>query len=175
MRSVKFKLCFLCCLIGVQSVLVALSFAAEDSASRSKTASPDIPSIERFPKKEYQVEVVADRLEYSQDQKKAIATGNVVITYQDYRITADYAEVETDTKQSYAKGHVLLFEGDDARAYGNEVHYDFDKNSGSFPDGRFLNAPWYSTGKDVQQIRKGYQKVQNGGVTTCSSEHPHYE
>jgi len=53
-----------------------------------------------------QVEVTADNLEYVRGEKKLIARGNAIITYQGTELIADYAEVFMDTKKAYERRNV---------------------------------------------------------------------
>lgn len=161
---------------------IPLAFSAEGTTqtsasakSSAKTKARDLPIQNIFDTSSAKVEAVADSLEYSKDSGKMIARGNAVITYQGTRILADYAEVETDAKKAYAKGHVMIFKDDEPRIQGEEIYYDFGNHTGSFPNARAMNAPWYARGDDVQQVREGVQKIRNGHVTSCSFEKPHYE
>ncbi|MFH0983951.1 MAG: LPS assembly protein LptD [Candidatus Omnitrophota bacterium] len=167
---------FLSLLLSIPSVCAAESTKdAVPSKSSGKAASRDLPIKNIFDSSDSKVEAVADSLEYSKDSKKMIARGNAVITYQKTRILADYAEVETDAKKAYAKGHVMIFQGDAPRLQGEEIYYDFGNHTGSFPNARAMNDPWYAKGADIRQIREGVDKIQNGSVTTCNLEKPHYE
>lgn len=121
------------------------------------------------------VEVVGDELEYRRTDKKMIGRGNVVVSYRDVKLTADYAEVETETKKAYAKGHVVLLQGETAAAKGEEVYYDFEHHQGQFPNGRSVNDPWYARGKKVEQLSEGKMRVEDAGITTCDLDRPHYE
>ncbi|MBI4711316.1 MAG: LPS-assembly protein LptD, partial [Candidatus Omnitrophica bacterium] len=156
-------------------------FASEDTQASTpakesaKTSSRDLPVQDIFDTSSAKVEAVADSLEYSKDSGKMIARGNAVITYQGTRILADYAEVETDQKKAYARGHVMIFKGNEPRLQGEEIYYDFGNHTGSFPNARAMNEPWYARGEDIQQVREGVAKVQEGSVTTCNLEKPHYE
>ena len=85
--------------------------------------------------------------------EKVIAKKNVVIAYRDIKITCDYAEVETETKKAYARGHVIIFHGDKPNARGEEVTYDFANQTGSFPNAETMIPPWYGYGDDIRQIR----------------------
>lgn len=153
---------------------------AKEPSPKSQTKTTEasrarpFPVVDLFNPDEYQVEVVADHLEYARDQKKVIASGNVVLTYRNRKLTADYAEVETDTQKAYAKGHVIIYQGDKPKASGEEVYYDFKRDSGSFPDGRFFSEPWFSQGKEVKQITEGRYEIRDGRITTCNWEDPHY-
>ncbi len=122
-----------------------------------------------------EVEVVADQLEYSREKKKVIAKGNAVVSYGNTKLTADYAEVETQTKQAFAKGHVFIFRGSELAAKGDEVFYDFDHQMGQFPDARVISDPWYTTGKKSDQIKEGVIQIEEGCLTTCYEEVPNYK
>ncbi len=145
-------------------------FAADDDTQ----APSDLPVENIFARKPSEVDVVADSLEYARDQKKVIAKDNVVVRYKDLHLTADYAEVETDTKKAHARGHVYVFKKEKVVAHGHEIHFDFENEVGSFPDGRTANYPWFSSGEDIQQVKKGVKKIRNGVITTCDRENPHY-
>jgi LPS-assembly protein len=178
--SAKYKTTVLLSLLLVFLAAPA-AFAADDakdSASAegsSKTTARDLPIKNIFDNDSAKVEAVADSLEYSKDSGKMIARGNAVITYQGTRILADYAEVETDAKKAYARGHVMIFKGDTPRLQGEEIYYDFGNHTGSFPNARAINEPWYARGAQIEQVREGVFKVKKGTVTSCNLEKPHYE
>lgn len=121
------------------------------------------------------VEAVADQLEYSKAGKKIIGKGNVVVSYQDVKLTSDYAEVETETKKAYARGHVILLRGERLAARGEEVYYDFENHTGQFPDGQVIEWPWFAKGKEVNQTSKDRLKLEDAAITTCDRERPHYQ
>lgn len=154
-----------------------ISYSKDDSraVASAKPAARDLPVKNIFDTQNAKVEAVADSLEYQKDSGKLIARGNAVITYQGNRILADYAEVDTNAKTTYAKGHVMIFKGDVPMLQGKEVYYDFGKHTGSFPNARAISEPWFARGEDIRQIREGVDKIQKGGVTTCNLEKPHYE
>ncbi len=139
------------------------------------SASRSLPVQDIYNPSDAQVEAVADSLEYQKDSGKLIARGNAVITYQGTRIVADYAEVDTDAKKAYAKGHVMIFKRETPRLQGEEIYYDFGNHTGSFPNARAINEPFFARGKDIQQVREGVDKIQGGTITTCNLEKPHYE
>jgi len=157
----------------------------QESSPKSSASVPaavrSTPVQDFYDRKTGKVEAVADSLEYQKDSKKLIARGNAVITYQNYKLLADYAEVESDANQAYAKGHVIVFKNDTPTVRGEEVYYDFGKHTGNFPNGRAISrsepfsAPWYARGEQIRQIREGVNKIKNGGVTTCNLDKPHYE
>lgn len=143
--------------------------SAQDEASRAT------PAIDTFDERTAEVETVADTLEYLRKEKKVIAKGNVVINYQGDKITADYAEVKTDEKLAYAKGHVIVFQDDLPVAKGDEVHYDFANKTGEFPNGTFIATPWTCRGEKIDQTDKNRTEIYNGVFTTCRGTNPPFE
>ena len=166
-------------LIAFLAIPAAFSAEETEAASKpktaTKTAARSVPVQDLFDTSNAKVEAVADSLEYKKDAGKLIARGNAVITYQGTKILADYAEVETDSKKAYAKGHVMIFKGTEPRLQGEEIYYDFANHTGSFPNATAMNPPWVAKGEDIQQIREGVSTIRNGGVTTCPLDKPHYE
>ncbi|MSR76857.1 MAG: LPS-assembly protein LptD [Candidatus Omnitrophica bacterium] len=174
---IKYRLyiCLLCSIFLSGSFpLLAAESSSLDSASPKKTKL-DLPIQDIFSHADSKVETQADTVEYDKNTHVLIAKKNVVITHLNMQITADYAEVETATKKSFARGHVTIFRNGKAVAHGEEIHYNFANQSGSFPDGRTYNAPWFSSGEDIQQIREGVKIVRKAHVTTCDLKNPHYE
>ncbi len=135
----------------------------------------DLPVINPFSKAQPKVEVVSDTVEYDRNSNKVIAKNNVVLRDGATQITCDYAEVATDSKKVFAKGHVVIFYNGKAVSRGSEIHYDFENQSGSFPEGRVVTIPWIINGKEMNQIQEGVHVVKDGKITTCDYEHPHYE
>lgn len=135
----------------------------------------DLPVTKTADQQSSKIEALADSLEYQKETKKLIARGNAVITYQDTKLVADYAEVETDAKKAFAKGHVMVYEGTSPRLQGNELYYDFGNHAGNFPDARAISLPWYAKAKEVQGVKKDVYKIRNGSMTTCYLDKPHYE
>lgn len=120
------------------------------------------------------VEVTADQIEYLKGKQKVVGTGNVVVVHGSDYLYADYAEVNTETKTAFAKGHVVLVQGA-MHLVGPEVTYDFKTHTGTFPDGKFASAPFFGSGSDIEQLSKNKARLRNGFITTCDLPHnPHY-
>lgn len=157
-------------------VLMGPPAAISEEDQPAETKPPrDAPLKQLFERKKPKVEVVADSIEYARAANKVIAKGNVVLRYQNISLTADYAEVETDTRKAYARGHVLIFRDEREVAKSDEVHYDFAHDTGTFPEGRGIHPPWYSSGQEIEQVQKGVKVVREGRITTCNLERPHYD
>jgi len=158
--------------VSNSSIAAASDVVTADTASKTPRPAPvtDPYQIEK-PK----VETVADTLEYLKQENKVIAKGNVVITYGNEKITADYAEVETDSRKAYARGHVIIFSKDTATAKGEEVYYDFNDGSGSFPQGTILAYPWNCQAQEIDKRNDTTTDASNARFTTCRGENPPYE
>lgn len=158
------------------ALLFTLSFPFLSGAADTETPKDrPVPVDTVFKQQEPQVETVADTLEYDKAHDKVIARGNVVITYKDDKITADYAEVESKTKKAYAKGHVIIFSGEKAVAKGDDIHYDFASHTGDFPNGSVLTYPWHCRGQEIQQVKDDKYVAKNAEFTTCTGDNPPYE
>lgn len=156
----------------------SLPASSADSANKagSQTDTADLmPVNDIYNKTRYQVEAVADTIEFDKTRNLLIAKGNVVLSHGDVRLTSDYAELDTSTNKALARGHVILFKGQEPTLKGSEVYYDFKNHHGNFPDGRFVSLPWRGTGVEVEQKKQGLHTIKNCSVTTCASENPNYE
>ena len=76
-------------------------------------------------------------------------------------LTCDRVEVLSDEKKAYAEGHVVLYRGKDIYR-GDKVYYDFQNDIASFPNGYIADAPWYTTGEQIEQVNKNKIEVYNG-------------
>ena len=174
----------------VSFFLIAVSLLTSPVAfAQDNPSNPEIPKSEKqdaavphrnpvdsiFDAQAYEVEAVADTLEYDKPRNLLIAKGNVVLTHGDVKLTSDYAELDTQTNKALARGHVVIFKGEEPTLKGSEVYYDFKNHHGNFPDGRFVSMPWRGTGVEVEQKKQGLHTLKNCSVTTCSSENPNYE
>lgn len=157
--------------------------AKESSEEKPASALPPIypeqkgnlPNRPIYDSPQEKIEAVADSLEYSKADKKIIAKSNVVVRYRDDHLTSDYAEVDSESKTVYARGHVIVFHKDIPVAQGDVLTYNFETKSGSFPDGRGFFTPWFVTGQDSKQLNEKTQVIKHGGATTCNLAKPHYE
>ena len=167
------KKSFFVVLCSLLICLLTSSVFAETERKRQTTR--DLPIEDIFSPQKAKVEAVADSIEYDRKAKKIIARGNVVLRHENTQVTGDYGEVETETEKVFAKGHVIVYHKGQAIAKGETIYYDFANNTASFPNGRALTVPWFITGEDIQQVREGVRVVENGTISTCNYEKPHYD
>jgi len=163
MKHSKRYLCLAVVFLAMQFWMAGRAITPSWAEDKPAVSSEDIP-----------VEVVADSIEYDKTSKKIVGKGNVLVTYKDVKLQADQAEVFTDTKKAYAEGHVTVFDGDSTLS-GDKGEYDFSSRKGIFPEGTGYQYPWYTAGKEIEQVSKDEIRVRNGSATTCNLEQPHYD
>jgi hypothetical protein len=123
---------------------------------------------------ENEIQVVADDLQYSKNDKKIVATGNVVVTQGNVQLSSDRAEVQVETKEAEATGHVIVRQRGAGTLSGDKVTYNFESGVGSFDEGKFFNYPWYGKGEALDQTDKETVKLVNARITSCDLPNPHY-
>ena len=112
------------------------------------------------------VEVNADRLEYEEDKKLLKAVGNVVIQHGPDTLRADYAEIYKDSKDVFAKGHVVL-ERENGTWEGDELTYNLEAKTGDFGTFDGFYDPYYVRAQDSKRIEEDTFQLEQATLTTC--------
>src|SRR5262245_31559444 len=88
-----------CLCAWLMSHACLLSVCAETNTSKpaAKTPSSPVPCADAPPEEGQRVILQSETLEYLQQEKRVVATGNVTVTYGDKRLLADQLELQTDT------------------------------------------------------------------------------
>ncbi|KPK41155.1 MAG: hypothetical protein AMJ78_06280 [Omnitrophica WOR_2 bacterium SM23_29] len=120
------------------------------------------------------VVINGDVVEYLEGGKVATATGNVVVTYQDMKLTCKRAVFHVDTKEAYAEGDVVLTQGENYFK-GEHVVYNFDTKTGTVLKTKGYIEPWfYVSGEKAEKVGDTEYHIKRGYITTCDEPHPHY-
>ncbi len=128
---------------------------------------------EGLPAKE-PVVVNGDRVEYLQNEKKVIGTGNVSITYKDVVLTCDRIEVNTATHDARAEGNVNITQKG-AYFIGDKIDYNFETRSAVIDYGYINARPFYGRAESLDKVSgKDEFGLTNGNITTCDLDRPHY-
>lgn len=115
-----------------------------------------------------------DKVEYFEDEKKVVGSGNVVITYQDMTLTSDKVTVWTETKAAEAEGNAKLTRGEGVLE-GDSIQYNFQEDTGKISGNlKAESPPWYAKGKEGEMVSKEEYIVKKGYLTTCDHERPHW-
>jgi len=126
-----------------------------------------------FAQEKEPIVVNGDKVEYFAEEKKVEASGNVVITYQDIRLTCDKVTVFTDLKQAEAMGNVHI-EEKKGIIEGERVVYNFETKQGILIEAKVQAPPFYGKSEIVKKISESELELKKGYVTTCDLMPPHY-
>lgn len=118
--------------------------------------------------------VNGDSVEYYQEKKEVVGTGNVSIAYKDVILTCDKIKVDLSTRDAEASGNVRIRQKD-AYFTGDSIKYNFDTRKGEILNGYINAAPFYGRAHDLNKPANKDEFIMNKGyVTTCDLDHPHY-
>ncbi len=144
-----------------------------------------ICSIPAFSKEE--VKFDAQNLRFSFSSGLLIGKGNVVFSYRNLKLYADYAEIDINNKNIFAKGNVKIFifkkKGKSEEIVGKAAYYDWNENFFFMDDMRIhisggkLKGTVYIKGETLEyKDEKGGEKIKiiDGKLTTCTSSPPAY-
>ena len=122
-----------------------------------------------------QIVVNGDKVEFFSEQKKVVAEGNVVIVFQDSKLTCDKVMVFTETSEAVAEGHVKLF-SPKGNLEGERLLYNFNKKTGTITGAKLqaLALPFFGTGQTIEKFGEQHLGIRKGYLTTCDLEKPHY-
>lgn len=120
-----------------------------------------------------QVEINGDKVEVSISENKVVAEGNVSVKRDDVTLLSDHMEYFRDTQIALAEGHVALIRKE-GRMEGDRLRFDFGAMKGEFIDAEFSARPLYGVGKKISKVDENHIVVENGYVTTCDLDHPHF-
>jgi hypothetical protein len=111
-------------------------------------------------------------VEYFDAPRKAVASGAVLMTYREMKLTCDLATVYMDTKDAYLKGRVRLVQPG-GLLKGEEVVYNFETRKGIVLEAEGEAGAWRSKGDRAQKIAGTAFLHRDGYLTSCDFEQPH--
>ncbi len=123
---------------------------------------------------EIPVKTTAESMDFDQKNGMIVAHGHVVVTHGTTKLFADQAQVNTQTKQAHAEGHVRLQKGEKEWMM-DAVDYNFDtgamvagESHGQLEHGIFFQS------KSLESEDKDEYILKNSFLTTSDYEHPGY-
>jgi lipopolysaccharide assembly outer membrane protein LptD (OstA) len=148
-------------------MLILLAFIpaalADTSAEERAAQSPKEPIV-----------VNGDDVQYFHEKKMVVGSGNISIKYKDIVLTCDKITVYLDTRESIAEGNVRVTQKG-AYFTGERMNYNFETRKGMVLKGYINARPFYGKAEEVNKIENKNQfKLDEGYVTTCDLEKPHY-
>jgi len=140
--------------------------------------STDAPFLEDFI--DYNAK---DSMVFSFDGQKVFLFKDAKITYQDIVLTADYIELDLETKEVYAEGvkdTAGVLQGNPVFNDGGDeyesktLRYNFQTKKGIITEVRTQQGEGYVHSQRTKKISEDEFILKNGKYTTCDAEHPHF-
>lgn len=119
------------------------------------------------------IEVNGDQIEYFPEEKKIVGVGNISIEYEDVVLTCGKITVYTDTKDALAEGNVIL-KNPTSELRGERVKYNFETKKGEVLEAKLISGAWYGGGERIDILPDNSLKIENGYITSCNLDKPHY-
>ena len=120
------------------------------------------------------VEVNGDQVEYFPKEKKVVGKGNVSVDYRDILLTCDKITVYTETRDADAEGNVVL-KSPTGEVRGGKIRYNFETKKGEIVKVKVKSGNWYSGGEKAELFSDYSMRINNGYITSCDLERPHYK
>ena len=120
-----------------------------------------------------QVTMQADQVTYSAADNKAHAKGNVVLTTADQRLTCDQMQLDRTTQEVEAQGNVYL-DMPQEQVLADGLTYNFEDSTGEFRQASMYLDPYKITGQKLDKLSEDHMAVEEGYLTTCDLDQPHY-
>ncbi|MBN1793532.1 MAG: LPS-assembly protein LptD [Candidatus Omnitrophica bacterium] len=137
-------------------------------------ATASVPSPAFCQDEDGSIIVDGDEVEYLTDQEKIRAKGNVVVVYGGSRLECDEIIVDAATKDAHCIGRVALYQ-DGNTIEGEDVVYNFDKNTGKIQNVVWAAPPLYGRARSCQIIARNHMRFTDGYISTCDLPRPHYK
>jgi lipopolysaccharide assembly outer membrane protein LptD (OstA) len=148
-------------------ILIVLILAVGLNAQSGKSRKSKVKALEAEPK------IQADNQEITED--KLIASGNVEIAWEEYRIYADYLEFNPKTKEIIAKGRVSMASSETVIT-GEKLRFNLKKKTGEMYDtyGQMPPTIRYTTDK-LMQVDNDTLRFKKLHFTSCSQCVPRWK
>lgn len=165
-----------CLCVWLMSHACLPSPRAETNAPKPPAGTPSAPAPcpSAPPEEGPQVVLQAETLEYFQQTKRVVATGNVRVTYGEKRLFADQLELYTDSNTGIAWGHVrFITPEDDLQA--SRLDFDLNTERGVLYETTGKSTQYHLSGARIERLESRTMAVQRGRITACTSAVPEWE
>jgi LPS-assembly protein len=117
--------------------------------------------------------IAADELTYDQKTEEYIAKGNVTITKENKKLSADFVRFNHKNMDAHASGHVLMTAGEDVLT-GNQLDINLASETGTLYDGTiFLKQNhFYISGNKLQKTGDQTYSAEQASLTSCDGPKP---
>ena len=119
--------------------------------------------------------ISAKDIQFDTNTGNATATDEVVISYEEFTLTADRLTVNQMTLDFIADGNVKILKNDGTSwTSSTPVKGNFKKKEFAFGPFRYQDEDCIVTATSGSYDTAGTMTLKNGTITTCDKEHPHY-
>ena len=167
----------ICLCVWLMSHACPSSLQAQTNARppAAGATTPPEPCPSAPPDEQNRVILQAETLEYIQQTKRVVATGNVRVIYGNRRLFADQVELHTDTNTGTASGNVRFVTPDDDLE-ASRIDFDLNTERGVLYDATGKAAKIYHlSGERIERVEARRLAVQRGRITTCTSAVPEWQ
>ena len=114
----------------------------------------------------------ADELERFEDQHRVVARGHVEILYKETRALADYMEIDTESGDGVAEGHVVI-EDTDNRIEAEKANFNMNSQLGVlYKASGYIGSRYYVTGEEIERLGPNRFRLRSGTLTSCEVNCP---
>jgi LPS-assembly protein len=123
--------------------------------------------------KEIPWHIVADEVRYDKNTDQYFAAGNVVITKENLKLSADRVHFQHKTMKVFADGHVMLISGLDVLT-GERMEMDLNQEVGVVFDGTIFiqENHFYIRGNRLEKTGPETYRAERASLTSCEGENP---
>lgn len=157
-----------CCTFFSLVVFIWCVCLGASAVAQQKPRIPSAPNVNSG------IDVQADDLSYDAQRNLLIGRGNVRVALGADSLRSDYAEVDTEEGEVYARGNILIqYQGNVWR--GDEVTYNFKTAQGDFGSFTASLPPFHVTAADSRRVSENVMEMKQVLLTTCDPEgYPEY-
>lgn len=119
----------------------------------------------------FAIEINSDTLERYEEDKKYIATGNVIMTGETFKLTTDRAVYYEEKNEIEAKGNIY-FEDEDLKAWAEESKINIDKKTGNLKKAliHIKKQDIWISAEEIERLSEIKYKAKKATFSTCEPE-----
>jgi hypothetical protein len=154
-------------------MLTASTLFAEDAGSR-EAASPSLSVSLQQQSAGAEAPVTVLAQNYERKEKRIFASGSVEIHYKDLKLLADEVEVNTETKDVFARGNVVIVMPDEVVS-GDVVFYNLDSRQGKIERASGMVQPTiFYQAETIERKAEGVYGLTQARLTSCTQPTPRW-
>ena len=163
---------FIGLLLIVSIILVGAHSVKASDSSQLPVETSDLPQSDAGDL-HYPWHIAADQISYDQQADQYIAAGNVLMTREGRKISADFARFDHKNMKAFFEGQVIMTAGSD-RMTASRLEIDLNTEAGIFYNSQiFLSEKhFYINGDRIDKTGKDSYRAQKASITTCDGPSP---